>query len=349
MHEYKVSIIVPIYNAEDYLDDTINNVMSQSIGFENIELILIDDCSGDNSRNIINEYADKYDNIKPILLESNSGHPSYPRNIGLKEVTAPYIIFLDSDDGVYDDYCEILYDAISSSDVDIVGCDRTSKLNGQLYIPNDIHSIDVSTKTLDDDEKMFIEHTVWGNIYRTSFFRKNDIKFLHILFEDVVFSVYCLLKTKKDVIYLPNYPGYIYLIENEKSITHKVGIKTLNDFLTAMKLIYNLAKANCSTETKVNLMNKLMNMVFFILSKLDNKLEGIKMLYDFEKELDFDLNQLSMPFNILNGLIMKRRFRASSVLTTFMGTLYNNKKIRNFLFVNYSGIKKLDDSRYLTD
>ncbi|MDO5815337.1 MAG: hypothetical protein Q4Q18_06845, partial [Methanobrevibacter sp.] len=264
-------------------------------------------------------------------------------------VSATFIIFLDSDDGFYDDYCEILYNVINSSDVDIVGCDRTSKLNDQLYIPNNIDSIDASTKTLDNDEKMFVEHTVWGNIYRTSFFEENNIKFLHILFEDVVFSVYCLLKTKKDVIYLPNYPGYIYLIENEKSVTHKVAIKTLNDFLTSMRLIYSLVKVNCSAETKINLLNKLMNMVFFIISKLDDKLEGIKILYAFENELDFNLNQLSAPFNILNNFIMKRHFKIAVLFTKFMGALYNNKRIRNFLFVNYSGIKKLNDSKYLKD
>ena len=101
MHEYKVSIIIPIYNAGNYLEDTIKNVMAQSIGFNNIELILIDDCSKDDSKSIIEKYANKYSNIKPIFLKSNSGHPSYPRNIGLKNVSAPFIIFLDSDDALY--------------------------------------------------------------------------------------------------------------------------------------------------------------------------------------------------------------------------------------------------------
>ena len=349
MHEYKVSIIIPIYNAENYLEGTIKNVMAQSIGFNNIELILIDDCSKDDSKSIIEKYADKYSNIKPIFLESNSGHPSYPRNIGLKNVTAPFIIFLDSDDALYYDYCEVLYNLISTNDVDIVNCNHTSKLNDELYIPDSINSINFSSKILNGDNKLIVNPTVWGNIYRTSFFKENNIKFLHILFEDLVFSIYCLLKTKKEVIYLDNYPGYIYLIENKDSVTHKVNIKTLNDFLTAMNLIYGLLKANCSENTKINLLNDMMNMVFFILSKLDNPLEGIKRLYDFENKLDFNLTPLSMPFNILNKMIMKKYFRFSLFLTKIMGLLYNNKKIRNFLFLKYKGIKKLDDSRYLID
>ena len=62
MQEYKVSIIIPIYNSEEYLEDTIENVINQSIGFENIELFLIDDCSQDNSRKIIEKYSQKYNN-----------------------------------------------------------------------------------------------------------------------------------------------------------------------------------------------------------------------------------------------------------------------------------------------
>ena len=349
MHEYKISIIIPIYNAEGYLEDTINDVMEQSIGFENIELILIDDCSKDASKSIIEKYANKYSNIKPIFLKSNSGHPSYPRNIGLENVNAPFIIFLDSDDALYYDYCEVLYNIISTNDVDIVNCNHTSKLNDELYISGDIDSINFSSKKLSGDNKLIVNPTVWGNIYRTSFFKENNIKFFHILFEDLVFSIYCLLKSKKDIIYLPYYPGYIYLIENKDSITHKVDIKTLNDFLTAMDFIYSLLKANCSEDTKINLLNDMMNMVFFILSKLDNPLEGIKKLYDFEKKLDFNLTPLSAPFNILNKEIMKKHFKFSLYLTKIMGLLYNNKKIRNFLFLKYKNIKKLDDVRYLKD
>ena len=198
-----------------------------------------------------------------------------------------------------------------------------------------------------DDDKLTVNPTVWGNIYRTSFFKENNIKFLHILFEDLVFSIYCLLKTKKEVIYLPDYPGYIYLIENKDSITHKVDMKTLDDFLTAMDLIYTLLNVNCSEDTKINLLNDMMNMVFFILSKLDKPLEGIKRLYDFENKLDFNLTPLSLPFNILNKMIMKGHFRFSLFLTKIMGLLYNNKKVRDFLFLKYKNIKKLDDLKYL--
>ena len=81
---YKISIITPIFNAEKFLRNTIESIIKQSIGFENIELILIDDKSTDKSGEIIKDYANKYDNIKPIFLEKNSGAASFPRNKGIE-------------------------------------------------------------------------------------------------------------------------------------------------------------------------------------------------------------------------------------------------------------------------
>lgn len=85
-----------------------------------------------------------------------------------------------------------------------------------------------------------------------------------------------------------------------------------------------------------------MNMVFFILFKLEYKSEGIEILYGFENKLDFTLTPLSPPFNILNKIIMKKQFKLALVLAKLMSILYNNKKIRNFLFIKYSGVKLIN-------
>ena len=95
---YKVSVIMPVYNAEEYLGNALDSVINQSMGFENIELILVDDKSTDNSRNIIEEYSNIYYNIKPIFLDENSGCPGIPRNVGIKNASSDYIMFIDNDD-----------------------------------------------------------------------------------------------------------------------------------------------------------------------------------------------------------------------------------------------------------
>lgn len=340
--KYKVSVIIPIYNSEKYLESTINSVINQTIGFENIELILVDDNSQDSSRDIILNYSKKYDNIKPILLDKNTGAASIPRNKGIKQSTAPYIIFLDSDDSFYEDYCEVLYNAITKNNADIVKCKHTSKINNKLLISKDIHSINNEEKKLTSTEKMLLYHTIWANIYSSSFLKNNNIKFLEMLFEDVVFSVYCLIKTEKEVIELPNYPGYVYYIENEDSITHDVSINTLEQFLKCSSLIYELLEKNCSVNTKQRLMDELINMVFFIMAKLENPKKGVEMLYDFENNLDITLTPISKPLSILNKKIINKQFNQALILLKIIGILYNHKKIRTLFLTKYSNLKQID-------
>ena len=98
----KISVIVPTYNARDYLMNAVNSVINQDFGFENIELILIDDNSSDGTKEVLKKLSEEYENIKTIFLEENSGSPSKPRNIGIRNAKSKYIMFLDNDDS----YCE---------------------------------------------------------------------------------------------------------------------------------------------------------------------------------------------------------------------------------------------------
>ena len=339
---YKISIIIPIFNAEDFLDDLIQCIINQSIGFHNIELILVDDCSTDKSRSIIEGYSNKYDNIKPIFLEKNSGNPSHPRNEGIKKATAEYMMFLDSDDGIFKDYCEVLYNTIVNSDADIVNCNFSSKLNGKVYISKDINSINFEKLEIDSPEKLFLKHTAWGNIYSSSLIKENNIKFPSTLHEDGVFSLNCLLKTSKPVIRLPNYPGYIYLIENENSTSHKINLNKLKQFIEGYKLFDELLKENNCEIVEEELLSICVNMAMFILIKLDDLDNGIKLVYEFEKSLDFKITLRSKPLNIVNNKIMNKHFLQAKILIKLMGLLYNNNKIRNFVFVNYSNLKILE-------
>ena len=131
---YKISVIMPIFNVEEYLENTLKSVINQTIGFENIELILVDDCSTDNSREIIEKYSNDYPNIKKIFLEKNTGCPGIPRNIGIRNATSDYIMFIDHDDEYFPEICDKLYNTIISEDADIVVCDKIeTKNNNVLY------------------------------------------------------------------------------------------------------------------------------------------------------------------------------------------------------------------------
>ena len=117
---YKITIILPTFNVEGYLKRAFNSLLTQSIGFTNLQIIFVDDCSTDNSRDIIDAYANTYDNVFSIHLPTNSGAAGKPRNVGITYAMADYLLFLDPDDYLLKDACKTLYDHILKSNTDIV-------------------------------------------------------------------------------------------------------------------------------------------------------------------------------------------------------------------------------------
>jgi len=116
---FRISVIVPVYNVEDYLDDAFNSLLNQSI-FGNLQIIFVDDASTDSSPQIIKKYSDKYENVISIFLDENSGYAGLPRNIGMLYANADYLMFLDPDDVLTQNACETLYNQITSQNLDIV-------------------------------------------------------------------------------------------------------------------------------------------------------------------------------------------------------------------------------------
>ena len=102
----KVSVIIPVYNAQDYLERCLFSVCNQTL--EDIEIICVNDASTDKSINILNQYAQKYSNIKVIDCKVNGGE-SKARNIGLEKATGEYLGFVDNDDEIDLDFYEKLY------------------------------------------------------------------------------------------------------------------------------------------------------------------------------------------------------------------------------------------------
>lgn len=120
MSDFKISIIMPVYNSEKFLKESLDSIVNQSIGIQNLEVIIVDDASTDRTKDILDEYSAKYSNFKVIHLKENIGAAYGPRNVALKEVTGDYVMFLDADDTFTPQACEILYDEITSKDVDMV-------------------------------------------------------------------------------------------------------------------------------------------------------------------------------------------------------------------------------------
>lgn len=125
--QYKISVIIPVYNGEKYLKNALDSLLNQTIGFENLEVIIVNDCSRDNSKEIIEEFKMENSvsnesgssNIITIHLDENIGGAYGPRNIALQHASADYLMFLDADDSFEEDACEILYNKINEYDCDI--------------------------------------------------------------------------------------------------------------------------------------------------------------------------------------------------------------------------------------
>jgi len=119
MKKNKISVIVPVYNTSKYLDKCLNSLLNQT--YNNIEIVIIEDCSTDNSKEVLKKY-EKNKNTKIVYNKKNHGL-SYARNIGIKESTGEYIGFVDSDDYVDLDFYERLMKSIIENKSDIAVCD----------------------------------------------------------------------------------------------------------------------------------------------------------------------------------------------------------------------------------
>ena len=176
----KISVIVPVYNVEKYLSKCLDSLANQTL--KDIEIIIVNDGSPDNSQKIIDEYVKKYNNMKSYIKEN--GGLSDARNFGIKKATGEYISFLDSDDYVTHDMYERMYEKAISNNFDIVVCD----LN---YVTDDKITKIYSRIEKDTDnikkEMLDIYPSACNKIFKKELF-DSGIEFKKgVLFEDVEF------------------------------------------------------------------------------------------------------------------------------------------------------------------
>ena len=130
----KISVIIPIYNVEDYLPQCLDSVIHQT--HENLEIILVNDGSTDSCTKICDEYAAKDNRIK--IINQENGGLSVARNTGIRTATGDYIAFIDSDDWIVPNFCEILLITALENNAEMVECGFTKFENGnEIKIKNE--------------------------------------------------------------------------------------------------------------------------------------------------------------------------------------------------------------------
>ncbi len=337
--DYKISIVVPVYNARDSLDSAINSIIKQSIGFENLELILVDDKSDDGSQEIIQKYVNKYENVVGVFLSENSGLPGKPRSTGIKYASAPYLMFLDSDDEYVPNACEIYYDTIVREKSDFVMSSHFWNLDGVMMGVNIRHDCEDESDVLNFtpllNEKNFIRlsynHVApWGKIYNKKIILENDINFPEdTLAEDTYFYFKTLINSKR-VTYLPNFQLYVYnVIESQDSVIHTHDLHKFNLFLNGLIKVRDLLKDISYSKERILISNIGSLLLMFSNLSRNDKNEAVLKIYDFEKSLNqqvvFDRPELVF----LNSLILKKHFTLAIIVSEIYSRLYNNKTIKN--------------------
>lgn len=163
MEDNKISIIVPGYNACQYIADCISSVLGQT--YKNFELLIVDDGSKDDTLNISKEFANKDKRIK-VFHQENGGQPS-ARNVGLKHATGNYVLFLDADDWLENNCLEIAINECIKNDADVVFYDYIQEFSDKSVVKKSIERYQIADV---NDPDTFIYNmkniTAWGKLYR---------------------------------------------------------------------------------------------------------------------------------------------------------------------------------------
>lgn len=234
---HKLSIIIPAYNAEKYLERCLESIVMQT--YENIEIVVVNDGSKDQTAAILNVYAQKYPNKVVAIHQENKG-VSEARNAGLKKASGTYIGFLDSDDYVKTNMYEKLMEKAIEGDFDIVACDTNA-----IY-PDKTVVIESSIQDHQSVNKLLIDaYTVlWNKVYKKEVLE--DISFKpNVWYEDNLYLYQVYTKVKKVGAV---HEALHYYVQNEGSITYTYNDKLYN-VIENMDEIIRYYKTNGYYET----------------------------------------------------------------------------------------------------
>lgn len=257
-----LSIIVPIYNVEKYLERCIDSIINQT--YKNLEIILVDDGSKDASGIIADTYASKDNRIKVIHKEN--GGLSDARNHGLDQARGNYIIFIDSDDFIDSSMCEILFTTAEKYSSDIVSCN--------YYIFRAENHISVHPMSIQEDEKVFSGidilkyyliktepfdlNIVCNKIFKADLFNSKDgqIRFPKGRVQEDNFTTFRLF-AKSDVVTTINQPLYYYLQRADSIMANfsKKFVKDTIDSHTYMVTYLLEHKVDVMCELQLYLLN----------------------------------------------------------------------------------------------
>ena len=242
-----ISIIIPVYKVEIYLEKCIQSVINQT--YENLQIILVDDGSPDNCGKICDEYAKKDHRIE-VIHKSNGGL-SDARNKGLEIAKGEYIGFVDSDDYIEADMYEVLYNLLKQYNADVSICNFYTVSQGKISIKNadnginEYNRIEILKEILLDKN---IQSYAWNKLYKKELF--DEIKYpVGKKYEDIGTTFYLLEKCNKVVV---TGKSEYYYINRQDSIVNNVTESTITDYIELIMQRYDYIEKNIKELSSYN-------------------------------------------------------------------------------------------------
>lgn len=269
-----ISIIIPVYKVEKYLEKCIQSVINQT--YENLQIILVDDGSPDNCGKICDEYAKKDHRIE-VIHKSNGGL-SDARNKGLEIAKGEYIGFVDSDDYIESDMYEVLYNLLKQYNVDVSICNFYTVSQGRIAIKNadngikEYNRIEILKEILLDND---IQSYAWNKLYKRELF--GEIKYpVGKKYEDIGTTFYLLEKCNKVVV--TGKPEYYY-INRQDSIVNNVTESTITDYIELIMQRYDYIEENIKELSSYN-----KDYLKRILKTAEQDIKSLKEVGDYTKK-----------------------------------------------------------------
>ena len=271
----RISVIVPVHNAENYLEKCLNSIIPQLSDQD--EILLMNDWSTDSSTQICEEYSKKYNNI--FTQYNENGGPSRTRNLGIEKATGKYLLFIDSDDYLKENYVVKMLEDIENYELTVCSYsfvyEDLNKIQEQKY-SNKLGNVIIPK---DDFIKLYhvqLLNLVWNKIYRADIIKKNNIRFDEKITkgEDLLFNLDYIAHINTEIKII-NESLYYY-------VTKPTGLnrsfrEPIKDRMERTSLVYNKMK-NITTKHNNEIIAEIINMYFIHLRnfKAENNLKNPK-------------------------------------------------------------------------
>lgn len=321
-----ISIIIPLYNAEKFIRECIESISVQT--FQNYEVIIVDDCSTDKSREVVEKsvaefFENPVEKIRLIELEKNSGGASKPRNIGLKLARGEYIMFIDSDDAITPTALEELYTTAKHLDSDVLFNKRFYMFHGKSWKKptkisvrgSDVKSpVQITDPVLRYSKHQFLP-MVWVYFFKRELIVENKIEFPEIpITEDTFFVLFTLFFAKK-----------VFFIS---------------------KLYYYYRKHSASIQ-RFDIPAKYLKM------RTESAIRGLQILEDFDKQTNLFKDKPEVRYEIFNRVVLgimksavKRKVNEKISIQEFQDIIQNaldkieaKDSLTTFLFIRLTELR----------